>query len=53
MVIFIGAGQCDENRPFLVLEFMSGGALQSLLQNSEDELTKGDRIQFAWILQRA
>jgi serine/threonine protein kinase len=47
IVMFIGAGQDTENRPFLVLEYMSGGALLSLLQNEEIHLTKEDRLQFA------
>ena len=47
IVMFMGAGQYDESRPFLVLEFMSGGALHSLLQNSDEELTRGECLQFA------
>ena len=47
IVMFVGAGQYDENCPFLVLEFMSGGALHSLLQNVEEELTRRECLQFA------
>ena len=47
IVMFMGAGQYDENCPFLVLELMSGGALQSLLQNNEVQLSREDRLQFS------
>ena len=47
IVMFLGAGQYDENRPFLVLEYLRGGALQSLLKNSDEALTRGERLQFA------
>jgi hypothetical protein len=46
VVMFIGAGQYKEKQPFLVLEFMSGGALRSLLQNVDEVLTRGNRLQF-------
>ena len=46
IVMFIGAGQYREKQPFLVLEFMSGGALRSLLQNSDEELTRKNKLQF-------
>jgi serine/threonine protein kinase len=44
--MFIGAGHYDENHLFLVLEFMSGGALRSLLENATVELTTKDQLQF-------
>jgi hypothetical protein len=47
IVMFIGAGQYNENCPFLVLEFMEGGALQSLLKNLQEELTMVERLHFA------
>jgi serine/threonine protein kinase len=46
IVMFIGAGQYKEKQPFLVLEFMSGGALHSLLKNVEEELTVRNKLQF-------
>ena len=46
IVMFIGAGQHDENHLFLILEFMSGGALRSLLENDAVELTRQDQLQF-------
>jgi serine/threonine protein kinase len=46
IVMFIGAGHYDENHLFLVLEFMSGGALRSLLENNATELTAKDQLQF-------
>jgi serine/threonine protein kinase len=46
IVMFIGAGQHTEKQPFLVLEYMSGGALLSLLQNVEEELTLANKMQF-------
>jgi hypothetical protein len=46
IVMFIGAGHYDENHLFLVLEFMSGGALRSLLENATVELTTKDQLQF-------
>ena len=46
IVMFIGAGQYDEYHPFLVLEYISGGALCSLLQNKEIQLTKKDELRF-------
>jgi hypothetical protein len=47
IVMFIGAGQDDENCPFLVLEFMEGGTLLSLLKSDQEELTMSERLQFA------
>ena len=47
IVMFVGAGQFDDNHLFIVLEFMRGGALHSLLQNNEEELTMKERLQFS------
>ncbi len=46
IVMFIGAGQHEEEQPFLVLEFMSGGALRSFLHNDNVQLTLSDQLEF-------
>ena len=46
IVMFIGAGQYNKDQPFLVLEYMGGGALCSLLHKKEVELSKKERLQF-------
>ena len=48
IVLFIGAGkfQEEEDCPFLVLEFMPGGALSSLLRNREVEYDTQQQISF-------
>ncbi|XP_062501732.1 dual specificity protein kinase shkA-like [Corticium candelabrum] len=46
IVMFIGAGQYEEVQPFLVVEFMSGGALRSLLDNDDVQLTLSDQLRF-------
>jgi serine/threonine protein kinase len=46
ILMFIGDGHYEWNRPFLVLEYMGGGALLSLLENAEIPLSRGQRIRF-------
>ena len=46
IVMFIGAGQYNKDQPFLVLEYMGGGALCSLLHKKEVELCAKQKLRF-------
>lgn len=46
IVMFLGAGKFRDQSAFLVLEFMSNGALHSVLLNTDIHLTMTQKIQF-------